>query len=115
MSQAAARAERVYSELSSPGLAGGRVIKIGGRPGEVARPMRLVPSPDFVSQPLRRQSSRQRVASRAAAGPDRLALWAVVLALFMAGLAVVTNGGGDDGSRAGQPAAQQQQIPLKPR
>ncbi len=110
MSQAAARAERAYYEGPARVQPTRRVVRITGQPTRIG----LATDAAVAGGPLRHQPARHRVAARARSGPDKLALWAVALGLFMAGLAVVTSSGGDEGPQP-QAAAPTQQIPLSPK
>jgi hypothetical protein len=99
MNQAAARPQRADAPQFA-GISQSHTIRAAAPP--IARPVRR--------RPVRSRPVSDRVV---ASGPDRLAMWAVVLGLFMVGLAVTTAqaGSGDSPDKAPPP----QKIELTPK
>jgi hypothetical protein len=95
MRQAAARVERAEEEQSYPAprwesrarhANGRRTVTITGRPGPLARVPRVVE----VQRHRPPRTTRERVGGR----PDRVAMWALMLALFLVLITIVSSHGG---------------------
>lgn len=102
MNQAAARPQRADVPQFA-GISESRTVRAGATP--IVRPARR--------RPVRR--SRPVSDRVVASGPDRLAMWAVVLGLFMVGLAVTTAQAGDGDSPDKAPAPQKIELTPKPK
>jgi hypothetical protein len=85
---------------------GRRTVLVTGRPGGTAMPRRDS-TPGATARVRRHTPTRARLAGR----PDRVALWAVALALVMAAMAGFT-GNGHHGSSSSQGPAQPSTAPL---